>query len=106
MEKVWVELKKIDAQADQIQRDAQAKAKKVILVAKEDSEKLIVNSRTYAEEEAQELHAKAIREANQKRDEQLKSSQEAAEKLKAKAEKWMDNAVLAVVNSILGETKP
>lgn len=106
MEKVWVELKKIDAQADQIQHDAQAKAKKVILVAKEDSEKLVVNSRTYAEEEAQELQAKAIKEANQKRDEQLKSSEDSAEKLKSRAEKRMDSAVLAVVNSVLGETKP
>ncbi len=40
MEKVWDELKKIDAQADQIQSDAQEKAKKITVLAKEEAEKL------------------------------------------------------------------
>ncbi len=106
MEKVWEDLKKIDAQADQIQSDAKNKAKKIALLAKEDAEKLILNSKTYAEEESQKIHSRAIQEANQKRDEQLKLSQEAAEKLKGQAEKRMEKAALAVVNSVLGETKP
>jgi vacuolar-type H+-ATPase subunit H len=106
MEKVWDELKKIDAEANQIQSDAQSKAKKITLLAKEDSEKLIANSRTYAEEEAQKLYSKAVEEANQNRNELLKASQETAVKLKVQAEKRMDKAVLAVVNSVLEETKP
>ena len=106
MEKVWDELKKIEAQAEQIQNDAQDRAKKMALLAKQDAEKLIENSKTYAEDESQKLYAKAIEEANQERDEQLKANQEAAGKLKAKAEKRMDKAVLAVVNAVLGETKP
>jgi len=105
MEKVWEDLKKIDAQADQIQSDAQNKAKKITSLAKEDAEKLITNSRIYAEEEAQKLYLKATQDANQKRDELLTASQETAMKLKIKAEKRMDQAVLAVVHAVLEENK-
>ena len=106
MEKVWDELKKIEAQAEQIQNDAQDRAKKMVLLAKQDAEKLIENSKTYAEAESQKLYAKAIEEANQERDEHLKANEEAAGKLKSKAEKRMDKAVLVVVNAVLEETKP
>ncbi len=104
MEKVWDELKKIEAQAEQIQNDAQDRAKKMASLAKQDAEKLVENSRTYAEAESQRLYAKAVEEANQERDERLKSNQEAAEKLTTKAEKRMDKAVLAVVNAVLEDT--
>jgi len=104
MEKVWDELKKIEAQAEQIQNDAQDRAKKMSLLAKQDAEKLVENSRIYAEEESQRLYAKAIEEANQERAERLKLNQEAAGELKAKAKKHMDKAVLAVVNVVLEDT--
>ena len=104
MEKVWDELKKIEAQAEQIQNDAQERAKKMSLLAKQDAEKLVENSRIYAEEESQRLYAKAIKEANQERDERLKLNQEVAGELKAKAQKHMDKAVLAVVNVVLEDT--
>ena len=61
MEKVWDELKKIEAQAEQISSDAQDKAKKISLLAKQDAEKLIANSKTYAEEESQKLYASKFR---------------------------------------------
>jgi flagellar assembly protein FliH len=103
MEKVWEELKKIEAQAQQIQTDAQDKAKKMIQQAKQDAEILIANSKTYAEEESQKLYAKVIAEANSARDTELKTNQEATNKLKAQAEKRMDKAVTAVVDSVLEE---
>jgi vacuolar-type H+-ATPase subunit H len=106
MERVWGELKKIDAQANKIKSDAQDKAKKIDLLAKSDAEKLIVNGKTYAEEESQKLYSKTIQEANQERDEHLKINQKTAEKLKAQAEKNMDQAVLAIYNAVLEETKP
>ena len=106
MERVWGELKKIDAQANKIKSDAQDKAKKIDLLAKSDAEKLIVNGKTYAEEESQKLYSKTIQEANQERDEHLKINQETVEKLKAQAEKNMDQAVLAIYNAVLEETKP
>jgi vacuolar-type H+-ATPase subunit H len=106
METVWDELKKIEAHAEQIQNEAQERAKKMSLLAKQDAEKLAANSRTYGEAESQKLYENAIKEANHERDEHLNANQKAAEKLKASAEKRMDNAVLAVVNAVLEETKP
>ncbi len=104
MQKVWEELKNIEAQAEQIQNDAKDKAKTITAQAQKDAEKLFANSKTYAQEESQKLHAKAIDEANQHRDELLKVNQQAAGKLKAQAEKRMDKAVSAVVNAVLEET--
>jgi vacuolar-type H+-ATPase subunit H len=106
MEKVWDELKKIEVQAKQIENDAQERAKKIVFLAKQDSEKLIENSKIYAQEESQKLFVNAIKEANLNRDEHLKANQEAAGKLKAKAETRMEKAVLAVVSVVLEETKP
>jgi hypothetical protein len=106
MERVWGELKKIDVQANEIKSDALDKAKKVALLAQSNAEKLIVNSRTYGEEEAQTLYSRTIQEANQERDEHLKINQKTAEKLKTQAEKSMDQAVLAIYNAVLEETKP
>jgi hypothetical protein len=47
----------------------------------------------------------AIKEANLSREEQLKATQEVIQKLKARAEKKMDKAVLAVLNEVLEENK-
>jgi len=104
MEKVWGELKKIEAEAEQIRVGAQQKAQSITALAKQDSEKLIANSQTYAEEEAQHLYATALEEANRKRDESLKANEMATEKLKVRAGKHMDAAITKVVNSIIKGT--
>jgi vacuolar-type H+-ATPase subunit H len=104
MQKVWDELKKIEAQADQIQADAQDKAKKITTLALQESDKLVANSKVYGEEESQKLYAKAVEEANQNRAEQLKANELAAHKLQNQAEKRMDKAVSAVVDVVLEET--
>ena len=75
MEKVWEELKKIEAEAEKIRSDAQQKAQAITAIAQQNSEKLIANSQTYAEEEGQQLYASTVEEANRKRDEQLKANQ-------------------------------
>ena len=104
MQKVWEELKKIEAEAEQIQTSAQDKAKKITLQAQKDAEKLLSNSRVYAQEESQKLYTNAIAEANKSREERLASNEKIAENLKAQAEKRMDKAVIAVVNAVLEET--
>ena len=106
MEKVWEELKKIEAEAEQIRSEAQQKAQTITTLAQLNGEKLIANSQTYADEEAQQLLTRTVEEANRKRDEQLKANQEAAEKLKAQAEKHMEQAISKVVNTIIREAKP
>jgi vacuolar-type H+-ATPase subunit H len=105
MEKVWEELKKIEAQAEQIRIEAQEKAKNMTTLAQQNGEKLIANSQTYAEEEAQQLLKSTVEEADHNRDEQLKANQAAAEKLKAQAERHMEKAIAKVVNAIIKEAK-
>jgi F0F1-type ATP synthase membrane subunit b/b' len=104
MQKVWEELKKIEAVAEQIQTDAHAKAKEITIQAQKDAEKLLSNSRVYAQEESQKIYANAIAEANKSREEKLEANEKVAENLKVQAEKRMDKAVTAVVNAVLEET--
>lgn len=103
MQKVWEELKSIEAQAEQIQTDAKNRAKKITTQAKKDAETLLQNSKTYGTEEGQKRYQAAVAEANHKREEQLAENEKAAAKLKAQAEKRMDGAVAAVVKAVLEE---
>ncbi len=103
MEKVWDELKKIEAQAGQIKLEAQTKSQEIVTIAQKEAEKLITNSQTYAKEEAQTLYTKAVNEANQNREILQKANQKEAEKLQAQAEKQLPKAVTVIVNGVLGE---
>ncbi|MCW4028872.1 MAG: hypothetical protein NWE92_04405 [Candidatus Bathyarchaeota archaeon] len=103
MEKVWDELKKIEAQAEQIQTDAKENAKKMTQQAKQDADKLIAHGKTYAQEEGQKIYTKAVADANHTRDQQLQANQENANQLKTQAQKHMDNAVQTVVKAVLEE---
>jgi len=105
MEKVWEELKKIEAEAEKIRSSAQQQAQRINAVAQQNSEKLIANSQAYGEEEGQQIYASTVEEANRKRDEQLKTSQASTEKLKVQAGKRMELAVEAVLNEIIKEAK-
>ncbi len=104
VERVWDELKKIEAQAEGIRVEAQQSADKITNLARQKAEQLIANGKSYAEEEAQRLHEGVVEEANRNRDEQLKANQESAENLRLGAEKRLDKAALAVEMSVLGET--
>jgi vacuolar-type H+-ATPase subunit H len=103
MQKLWEELKSIEAQADQIQSDAKDKAKKLVTQAQKDAEKLLSNSKTYGAEESQKRYLSAIEEANKNREAQLAEKDEVAANLKSQAEKRMDKAVTAVVKAVLEE---
>lgn len=103
MEKVWEELKKIEAQAEKIRSDAQNKAKEITSLSQQQSEKLAADTKTYAQEEAQKLYKSKIEEANRKSEGQLKANGETAERLKAQAEKRMEKASAKIVDAVLGE---
>ena len=103
MQKVWEELKNIEAQAEKIQCEAKDKGKKITTQAQNDAEKLLANSRTYGSEESQKRYQAAIDEANKSREEQLVANEKSAAKLKTQAEKRMDTAVAAVVKAVLEE---
>ncbi len=104
MERVWDELKKIEAQAEGIRAEVQQSADKITNLARQKAEQLIANGKSYAEEEAQRLNEGVVEEANRNRDEQLKTNQASAEKLRLRAEKRLDKAASAVEMSVLGET--
>ena len=103
MQKVWEELKNIEAQAEKIQSGAKERAKEITIQAQKDAEKLLANSRTYALEESQKRYQAAIEEANKNREEQLIANEKDAVKLKTQAEKRMDKAVATVVKVVLEE---
>ena len=106
MEKVWEELKRIEAEAEKIRADAQSKAQNIMTVAQENSEKLLANSQAYAEEEGRHLSANAVGEANRKKDEQLKANHVATEKLKTQAGKNMEAAVTKIFDAVVKEARP
>ena len=105
MEKVWEELKKIEAQAEQIRSEAQGNSKKMIELAQKEAEELLANSEAYAEEESQQLYMNTIQEANRNRDALLRANQDAADKLRVQAEKHMESATAEIVNAVIGETQ-
>ena len=105
MEKVWEELKKIEAKAEGIRAEAQTGADKIANLAQQDAEKLIANSKTHADEQAQRLYEGAIKEANRKRDEELEANRKTADELQKRAEKRVEQAATAVEAAVLGETK-
>jgi vacuolar-type H+-ATPase subunit H len=104
MQKVWDELKKIEAQAEQIQAEAQTKAKDITALAKQQSEQLLANSKTYGEEEAAKIFGKAVEDANACRSEMLRASEEQAKALRSQAEKRLDKAVSTIVKAVLEES--
>jgi vacuolar-type H+-ATPase subunit H len=105
MEKVWAELKKIEAQATQIKIEAQAKNKEIVVVAQQEAETLSANSKNYAKEEAQNLYETAVKDASKNRESQLKANQEQTQKLSAQAQKNMPKAAEAIVKRVLGESE-
>jgi flagellar biosynthesis/type III secretory pathway protein FliH len=104
MEKVWEELKKIDAQAEQIRSEAQINTKELARLVQKETQELLTNGKTYAQQEAQELYEKKASEANQNRQKQLKENQQTIKKLNEKAQQRMEKAALTVVSSVLEET--
>jgi vacuolar-type H+-ATPase subunit H len=104
MQSVWDELKKLEAQAEQIQTDAQNQAKQILVFAHQESDKLITNSKVYGQQEAQKLYAQVAQEAKQNRDKLLQATEKTAAKLKAQSEEHMDKAVRLVVTAVLEET--
>ena len=103
MERVWEELKKIEAEAEKIRVGAQQIAREITSLAQRNSEKLVAKSHIYAQEEGQRLYDIAVEEANVKQKENLRANEAAAEKLKEQASGHMDQAAEAVLKAIVKE---
>ena len=104
LEKVWEELKKIDAQAEQIRSEAQTDAKEITSLSQKESEELLVNSKNYAQQEAQQLYTETVSEANRSRDQQLETNRQTTENLGKQAQQRMEKASSTIVTAVLGET--
>jgi vacuolar-type H+-ATPase subunit H len=104
MEKVWEELKKIDAQAEKIRSEAQNKAKEIISLSQKESEEFLVNSKIYSQQEAQQLYEETVEEANRRGDQQLETNRKATEHLSEQAQKRMEKASSTIVSALIGET--
>jgi hypothetical protein len=105
MEKVWEELKKIEAQAEQIRIEAQNKGKEITKLAEQDGAKLLASSKEYAQEDAEKIVTQAITEANRSKEEQLKDNDQAVRKLIETAEKRLNKAEEVIVDAVLGKKK-
>ena len=103
MEKVWEELKKIEAQAEQIRSEAKTNAKEITRLAQNEAEKLLADSKTYAQQEGQQLYASTVEEVNRSRNQQLKENQQTTENLTKQAQLRMDKASSTIVAAVLGE---
>jgi vacuolar-type H+-ATPase subunit H len=104
MEKVWEELKKIEGQAEQVRSEAQKNAKEITSLSRQEADKLLENSKNYAQQEAQQLYTDKIDEAKHDRDQQLKVNQETTEKLVEQAKQRIETATSKIVAAVLGET--
>ncbi len=103
MEKVWEELRKIEAQAEEIRREAEKRAKEITNFSKQEAEQLIVKSKKYAQEEAQKLQKSAIEEASRTRAERLTTNEKNIEELQDKAQERMPQAERIIVDAVLGK---
>ena len=105
MERLWEELKKIEDEAISIRSEAEEKSAKIIDLAREYAEKLILDSRKEAEHEALELLNQFLSEAKIKREKMLKENEENIRKLRMKAEKCMEEAAKMIIDAAAGKLK-
>ncbi len=103
MEKVWSELKKIEAKAEEIRSEATAKAKQIGNLSQQEAEELIATSKSYADEEAKALVAKAAKEAAIAGKERMRNAKKETKKLRLQASENMEKAVDLIVQAVVGE---
>ena len=104
MEKVWEELKKIEALAEQIRTEAQTNAKEITSLAETEAEKLVADSKIYAQQESQEFYSSMVSKAVSDREQQLKTNQQTRENLSKLAQRRMKIATSKIVAAVLGDT--
>ncbi len=103
MEHVWEELKKIEAQAQQIRSEAQTRSKQITDYADKQAEQLVEHAKAYAEQDAQTQNDTLMKQANQKHDQQLQASQQTIAEVQTQAQKRLSESVDLIVKSVLGE---
>jgi len=105
MEKVWEELRKIEREAERIRSEGLRKSEEIFVIAKEDAEKLVLDSRKHVEEEAEELLSRYLEEANKEREDALKKNEDVIKELRITVERRINEAVKMIFDAVLGKTK-
>jgi len=105
MERLLEELKKIEEETISIRSEAKEKSDKIVALAKNYAEKLILDSRKEAEDEASELLSHFLSEAKRKCEERLSENEENLRRLRIRAEKCMDRAVKIIIDNVVGKLK-
>jgi len=105
MEKVWEELRKIEREAERIRSEGLRKSEEIFVIAKEDAEKLVLDSRKHVEEEADELLSRYLEEANKEREDALKKNEDVIKELRITVERRINEAVKMIFDAVLGKTK-
>ena len=105
MERVWSELRRIEDEAENIRSEAQSKSREITQVAAEETEKLVANSKNYANEDARKLRESSVKLANEHRDSLLKTNEETIARLQGSAEEHMKEAITTIVNCVLGNIR-
>ncbi len=103
MEKVWEELQKIEVQAEQVRNEAEKDAKEITSLSIQEANKLLENSKNYAQQEAQQLYTDKIEQAKRDRDQRLKVNKDDMEKLVEQAKQRIDAASSKIVAAVIGE---
>jgi vacuolar-type H+-ATPase subunit H len=101
MERVWTELKKIEAEAAGIRSESAAKAKEIIEAAMREADRLRNDAKIYAAEEAKKLRESTVEEANKDRDRMLSENEKTIENLRDASKAHVQEAVSRVFHAVL-----
>jgi F0F1-type ATP synthase membrane subunit b/b' len=102
MERVWDELRKIEKEAELLEEEAVKKSKAISEVANREAEKIIFNSRIYADAEVNGLRDASVKEIAEKKETMLKENSGNVSRLSALAEENKKKAVNFVFDQVLG----
>lgn len=102
MEKVWDELRKIEKEAELMQEEGTRRSKAISEAADKEAEKIISNSKIYANDEAKRLREASVKKANENRESMIKENEAAISRIKVAAKKRNEKAISFVVDQVLG----
>ncbi len=103
MEKVWGELKKIEAKAEQIKTEANERSTQIFTIAEQKSEQLIASAKVFASEESEKQREVILKQAQETHDQKIIENQQKIKKITEGAQSNMEKAVSKIFDTVVGE---
>ncbi len=103
MEKVWGELRKIEAKAEQIKTEANERSSQITNIAERKSEQLIASAKVFASEEAEKQREAILKQAQEIHDHKIIENQQKTKKITECAQRNMEKAVRKIIDAVIGE---